>query len=85
MKLIVEAICNELGGRQATAKVAGVGLTAISNWKKTGIPDAAKWRLHVKANQLGKDLDELLKEASVVQTKQETREPEAPAPGIAAE
>lgn len=79
MKEIVERVCAKFGGHQKTADAAGVGLSAISNWKHTGIPDAQKWRLQQEAERLKIDLGDLLKRASVVKKRP------APAPGIAAE
>lgn len=41
----VDHIAELFGSQQAVAEAVGVTKSAVSNWRRSGVPDAAKWRL----------------------------------------
>lgn len=41
------------GSQKALAEALSVTLSAVSNWKRTGVPDAQKWRLLTIARERG--------------------------------
>lgn len=53
------------GSRAALAREMGVGNSAVSMWRKNGLPDAVKWRVLRAAKAKGIPLDPAQLERSV--------------------
>lgn len=64
----VDALIDALGGTSATARLAGVGPSAVSNWRKTGLPDRASLhsRIRREAAHRGIRVDEALFASPIV-------------------
>lgn len=56
----LDALVESYGSQRAFAEAMGVVSSAVSNWRKSGIPDAAKWRMLRLARERGVDLDPAL-------------------------
>jgi hypothetical protein len=53
----MKTLIDELGGTSAVARALGVKVAAVSNWKRRGWPDSAKWKLIELAHQRGIKVD----------------------------
>ena len=54
---VIDDLCSLFGSQRALAEAVGVGTSAISMWRRSGIPDAAKWRLMKLARERSLPLD----------------------------
>lgn len=54
----VDAVIDAVGGTSAASKLAGVGLSAVSNWKSRGRIPAEKFKIFERALAgIGKEAD----------------------------
>ena len=56
-EITIDDLVALFGSQAALASSVGVGKSAVSNWRREGIPDSKKWRIVDVARQRGMPID----------------------------